>query len=81
SSGDREITTGLSRRRNQLLRTLLIESAWVAVRKDPALMMAFNKLTRRMPKNRAIIPIARRLLNRIRYVLKHQAPYVPAVVQ
>lgn len=81
SSGDSEIITGISPRRNPLLRALLIECSWVAVRKDPALMMAFNKLTQRMPKNRAIIRIARKLLNRVRYVLKHRQPYQSRVVR
>ncbi len=54
---------------------------WIAVRQDPALLMAFERLTKKMPKTRAIIHIARKLLNRIRYVLKNQKEYVPAIVQ
>ena len=81
SSGDTELTTGITTRRNATLRMLLIESAWIAARKDPALTLAFTQLSHRMPKNQAIIRIARKLLNRIRFVLKHQQPYVIAVVQ
>ncbi len=81
SSGDRVITTGITRRQNTILRSSLIESGWIAARKDPALLLAFTKLAKRMPKNQAIIRIARKLLNRIRYVLIHQQPYVVAVVQ
>ncbi len=81
SSGDREITTGITRRQNAILRSALIESAWIAVRKDPALLLAFTTLAKRMPKNQAIIRIARKLLNRIRFVLKNQQPYVVSVVQ
>jgi transposase len=80
SSGEEERNTGISRRRNAYLRYLLIESSWIAVRKDPALLKAFNDLTQRMAKNRAIVRIARKLLNRIRYVLKNQQPYVTCVV-
>jgi len=80
SSGDKEKHTGLTYRRNAYLRVLLVESSWVAVRKDPALLMSFNKLTKRMTKNRAIIKIARKLLNRIRYVLKSQQPYRCGVI-
>jgi transposase len=80
SSGELERTTGISRRRNSFLRVMLVECSWVAVRKDPALLMAFNKLSERMPKNRAIIRIARKLLSRIRYVLKHQEYYETCVV-
>jgi transposase len=80
SSGDQQRTTGITHRRNAHLRSLLIECSWVAVRKDPALMMSFNNLMKRMPKNRAIVRIARKLLNRIRYVLKHQELYESCVV-
>jgi transposase len=80
SSGGKEVHTGISRRRNANLRVLLIESSWVAVRKDPALLMAFTDLCKRMPKNQAIVRIARKLLSRIRYVLKNRDCYEPCVV-
>ena len=80
SSGETEYSTGITYRRNAFLRTLLIESSWVAVRKDPALIMAFSKLSFRMKKTKAIVHIARKLLNRIRFVLKNRQKYVPAVV-
>ncbi len=81
SSGEKDKTKGITKRRNPELRRIIIESAWVAVRKDPALMMAFDELCKRMTKTKAIVRIARKLLNRIRYVLKNQMEYVPAVVQ
>jgi transposase len=81
SSGDKQTVTGLTHRRNAHLRALLIECSWVAVRKDPALMLAFFELSKRMKKAQAIIRIARKLLNRIAYVLKHREPYVTCVVQ
>lgn len=80
SSGDKERSTGISRRRNGYLRSMLIESSWIAVRKDPALLMTFSELTKRMPKNEAIVRIARKLLNRIRYVLKNQCVYETGVL-
>ena len=81
SSGETDRKTGITDRRNAHLRRIVIESAWTAVRKDPALMMAFNELCKHMTKTKAIVRIARKLLNRIRYVLKNQREYVPAVVQ
>ena len=80
SSGDTQLHTGISPRHNANLRVLLIESSWIAVRKDPALLMSFNKLSKRMPKNKAIIRIARKLLNRIHYVLKNHCYYETGVV-
>ncbi len=81
STGEEQTILGITRRRNPQLRPLLIECAWVAVRTDPALLMAFNKLSARMPKNKAIVRIARKLLNRIRFVLKNQEMYQPCIVQ
>jgi transposase len=81
SSGETDRKTGITDRRNAHLRRIVIESAWTAVRKDPALMMAFSELCKHMTKTKAIVRIARKLLNRIRYVLKNQQEYVPAVVQ
>jgi transposase len=76
SSGDERTITAITQRKNPFLRWILIESAWVAVRGDTGLALAFTLLSQRMSKNRAIIRIARKLLNRIRFVLKHQQPYL-----
>ena len=81
SSGDKELKSGLTYRRNKYLRQLIVESAWIAIRKDPALLEVFNQLTKRMRKQNAIIRIARKLLNRIRYVWKNQIDYSYAIVQ
>ena len=80
-SGETEHIGNLTYRRNAQLRAILIEAAWVAARKDPVLLLAFNGYCKRMRKTRAIVKIARKLLNRIRYVLKNQVEYVPGVVQ
>jgi transposase len=79
-SGDKCITLGLTNRRNRYLREMLIEAAWVAKRRDPALTMAYNKLVQRMDPNEAIIRIAKKLLRRIRGVWKNRRPYVLGVV-
>ena len=81
SSGERQIMTGMTYRRNNALRYVIIESAWVAARRDPALMMCFNQWAMKMPKSKAIVKIARKLLNRIRFVLIHHQPYQIGVVQ
>ena len=81
SSGEKDTKTGMTNRRNGQLRAAIIESAWTAVRKDPALIMAFNELCKHMTKTKAIVRIARKLLSRIRYVLKNQQAYVSAVIQ
>jgi transposase len=81
SSGDKEIVGEITSRGHNRLRTAIVETAWIAVKNDPALLMAYAKLCKRMDGNKAIIRIAKKILNRIRYVLKNQQEYVKAVVK
>jgi transposase len=78
-SGEKESDGSMTHRGNHFLKYILIEAAWVAVRHDPALLEKFQKLSHRMKKQRAIISVAKNLLNRIRYVLRHKQVYVPAI--
>lgn len=80
ASGQKERTLGISKRYSKYLRNMLIESSWVAIRKDPALTMSYGELIKRMNKQKAIIKIARKLLNRVRYVWKNNCSYETAVV-
>lgn len=80
NSGETEMTMGLCKRRSKYLRNLLIESAWAAVKVDPALTMCYNNLIKKMTKQRAIIKIAKKLLNRIRFVWKNNQEYQTALV-
>ena len=80
SSSESEIKTGILHRGNSILRRILIESSWMAIRKDPALLQCFNLYCKRMCKNKAIIKIARKLVSRIRYVLIRKQPYVIGVI-
>jgi transposase len=75
SSGEKEHVGNLSPRKNTHIMSVLIESAWSAVGKDPALMHAYHKLCRRMKGQEAIIRIARKLVARMRYVLLNRTQY------
>jgi transposase len=81
SSGDKNIATGISKRKHGQLRTMLVEAAWQAVRQDPAMLDAYEKLTKRMKGNEAIIRIARKLLRRMRAVLISGVEYQKGVVK
>ena len=81
STGDKENTGAMTYRGNKWLRELLVESAWVAARSDSALHLAYLNLCKRMKPNKAIIRIARKLLNRIYYVLKNKREYEKGIVQ
>jgi transposase len=80
SSGDTERDRGITSRRHKQLRSALIEAAWTAIRIDPALMDAYQKLTKRMKGQHAIIRIARKLLRRMRAILISGIPYQKGVI-
>lgn len=80
SSGEKDTKTGITARSNRNIRELFIEGAWRAIRKDPALTMAYENLRKRMEPNKAIVRIARKINNRVLYVLRTKKEYVPAVV-
>ena len=80
SSGESEKVGHITSRSKKRLRNIIIESAWIAARRDPALSLSFNNLSKKMKHNKAIIRIAKKLLNRIRYVLINEEEYVYSVV-
>ena len=80
SSGEKERHGRITRRSNKEIRSVLIESSWVAIRQDPALMLKYNELIKRMKGSEAIVRIAKKLLNRIRYVLKNRKKYERSIV-
>lgn len=81
SSGEERVDRGITPRRNPYLRKSLIESAWVAIRNDPALLAAYQDLTKRMPGNKAIVRIAKKLLRRIVHVLRKREMYVKGIIR
>jgi transposase len=81
SSGDHERVGNITPRSNKQLRSMLIESAWIAIRQDPALMMRYGELRQRLDSNKAIVKIAKKLLSRIKHVLKNKEPYEKGIVK
>ncbi len=81
STGDKETIGNITTRKHSALRVAIIESAWTAIKCDPALLMKYINLCKKMEPNKAIIRIAKKLLNRIHYIVKNQTEYVKAVVQ
>ncbi|MFT4223132.1 IS110 family RNA-guided transposase [Dysgonomonas sp.] len=75
SSGERENKGGITPRKHNSMRKTLIESSWVAIKRDPALSLSFSKYCKRMESNKAITRIARKLINRVFFVLTTQQKY------
>ena len=80
SSGDTERDRGITVRRHKQLRSGLLQAAWQAIRVDPALLQAYEQLTKKMKPHQAIIRIARKLLRRMRAVLISGIPYQKGVI-
>lgn len=80
SSGENQRIGGVTPRSNKALRAIIIESAWIAIRNDLALALVYSNLCKRMKPNKAIIRVAKKLLNRVRYVLKNQTEYKYAII-
>jgi len=81
SSDEKTTVGGLTHRGNRYLKRMLIQAAWQAIRRDPALTLAYSELKKRMIGQRAIIKIVKKLLNRIRYCWLNHQYYNMAVVQ
>jgi transposase len=75
SSGENEYTGEMTSLGNRYLRFILTEAVWIAVRKDPAMLQSFSEMCKTKKKHKAIIKIARKLLNRIRFVWNNQTNY------
>lgn len=75
SSGESERTGNITPRGHHQLRSILVESAWIAVRNDPSLTLKYQQLLSRMNGNRAIVRIAKKLVGRIYFILKNKQPY------
>lgn len=80
SSDDTIKGNSITKRQNAFLRYIMIESAWTAVREDPAMTMKFKDLCKRMKSQDAIVRIAKKLTKRIRHVWIHQEEYQYALV-
>lgn len=66
SSGDKKRLGSISRQGRSILRKILVEAAWVAIKKDKNLKNIFETISKRVGAKRAIVGVARRLIGRIR---------------
>lgn len=76
SSGEHTRQGHITRQGKPIIRRILVEAAWMAVRKDQSLSVIFEKLSHRAGKKRGIVAIARILLGRIRTCIKEKRLYV-----
>jgi len=66
SSGENIRQGHISRQGKSTLRKILVEAAWVAIRRDGELEEIFNRISQQRGKKRAIVAVARNMVGRIR---------------
>lgn len=69
SSGENIRQGHISRQGRSVLRNILVEAAWIAIKKDPNLRAVYDRISHRRGGKRAIVGVARRLVGRIRSCL------------
>jgi transposase len=74
SSGEKSYTRGITYRSKSLLRSYLIEGAWIAAKKDEELMQ-YYKDRKGCDHRKLIVKMAAKTLSRIYHVLKTEQPY------
>lgn len=81
SSGETEHKGHITKQGNRLVRSWLIECSWRALKYDPVLLEKFNAVVRSSgSRKKAIVAVARKLANRLRFVLIHKTPYTIGLV-
>jgi transposase len=75
SSGEKQRRGRMTKRGKTKLKSLIIESTWVAISKDEDFKKYYYSLLSRMKPQKAIISCARKLLSRIYHILKEHEEY------
>lgn len=75
SSGEHKRQGHISRQGRSVLRKVLVQAAWVAIKEDLSLFRIFERIAKIAGKKRAILGVARRLIGRIRSCFIHNKRY------
>ena len=75
SSGEHIRTGHIISRHHKRLRSLILEAAWIGIRRDPAMTQYYNNTKLKVGGKRAIIKVSRKLLNRIRSIWLNKIDY------
>lgn len=76
SSGEKQRNGRMSKRGNKFLKYIITEISWTAIGKDPELARCYMEYKKRMPPQKAIIKIGRKVLSRIRHILEKRERYI-----
>jgi transposase len=76
SSGKHKRLGHITHQGNPILRKMLVQAAWVAIRKDAYFMEFFNRLSAKKGSCSAIVAVARKLVGRARCAIKRKDSYL-----
>lgn len=76
-SGEKTRVGGIGNDSCKLLRWVLIQDAWQAVKRCKRFKTVYNKLCKKKPKQKAIIGVAKRLLTVMYFMLRDQTMFNP----
>jgi transposase len=75
SSGERIRHGHITRQGNPVVRSVLVESSWVLIGKDPEMRRFYDRIKVRRGGKRAIVAVARKLCHRILAIAHNGTPY------
>lgn len=81
SSGEHTRQGHITKQGKPILRKILVQAAWTAIRYDKELQSVFDRIAVRAGRKRAIIAIARRLIGRIRVCFRDGKLYEPRKIE
>jgi transposase len=75
SSGDQIRHGHITRQGNKVVRSVLVESSWILVGKDPEMRRFYDRIKVRRGGKRAIVAVARKLCHRLLAIAQSGQPY------
>ena len=75
SSGDRIRHGHITRQGNPIVRSVLVESSWILIGKDPEMRRFYDRIKVRRGGKRAIVAVARKLCHRLLAIAHRGQPY------
>lgn len=82
SSGEHRRQGHISRQGKPILRKILVQCAWIAIRYDESLREVYERIAKRAGGKRAIVAVARRMVGRIRACFRTGSLYqTPEVIK
>ena len=82
SSGEQDHQGHITKQGNKAVRSLLVESSWIAIHHDSVLLDKFRRVLRSCgSKKKAIVAVARKLALRLRRILLTKEPYIVGVLE